>query len=291
MSEPARPDAPSPAGRSGRVEETLVLPVWSRAVEDSRSKALFRDPTAARLWKTLGRDDAAFVKDYSGRLGVVLRTLRFDGWTRDFLSRHPEGTVVEAGVGLNTRYERVTGDADGTGSGPGRWFELDLPDVMEVRRRHIAETERRKLIAGSLTEPDWIETAAATGGPWLINIEGVLMYLDEGLVSELFRRIAERLPGAVVTFDSLSTEGVAVQRKRGLEERLGATFTWTLERAEDLKTLCPAVRIEETGTLKDVAIEYAPKMRFMLLVAGLAMATIKRRAIGGYAMTRAVVGQ
>ncbi|MEM1063601.1 MAG: class I SAM-dependent methyltransferase, partial [Planctomycetota bacterium] len=89
--------------RADRVEETLVLPVWSRAVEDSRSKALFRDPTATRLWRALGRDDAAFLKDYSGRLGIVLRTLKFDAWTRAFLDEHPDGTVVEAGVGLNTR--------------------------------------------------------------------------------------------------------------------------------------------------------------------------------------------
>jgi O-methyltransferase involved in polyketide biosynthesis len=34
-----------------------------------------------------------------------LRTAGFDEWVKGFLSRHPEGTVVEIGAGLNTRFE------------------------------------------------------------------------------------------------------------------------------------------------------------------------------------------
>lgn len=44
----------------------------------------------------------------------MLRTVLFDRWVADFLAAHPDGTVVEIGTGLNTRYERLD-------NGRGRW--------------------------------------------------------------------------------------------------------------------------------------------------------------------------
>ncbi|MEU0577340.1 hypothetical protein ABZ465_08575 [Streptomyces griseoincarnatus] len=56
----------------------------------------------------------------------------------DFLSAHPDATVVEIGTGPNTRHERVD-------NGRSRWHELDLPGVIDLRR-HFPRTssdERR----------------------------------------------------------------------------------------------------------------------------------------------------
>ncbi|MGP3999547.1 class I SAM-dependent methyltransferase [Streptomyces sp. 8N706] len=72
-------------------------------------------------------------------VGATLRTLLFDHWVRDFLRRHPDGTVVELGTGLNTRYERV---ADGR----AHWFDVDLPDVIELRPAFFADGERRRML-------------------------------------------------------------------------------------------------------------------------------------------------
>jgi O-methyltransferase involved in polyketide biosynthesis len=50
---------------------------------------------------------------------------------------------------LNTRFERVD-------NGEVRWFDLDLPDSMTLRKQFFKETERRKFITGSALEKDWI---------------------------------------------------------------------------------------------------------------------------------------
>ncbi|MGW0609036.1 class I SAM-dependent methyltransferase [Streptomyces sp. NPDC002788] len=105
----------------GTVQETLLIPLYGRAVESRKKDAILTDPRAEEIVAAIDYDFARF-DNLPSLTGAVLRTSLFDRWVTDFLAAHPAGTVVELGTGLNTRYER-------TDSGRARWFELDLPDV------------------------------------------------------------------------------------------------------------------------------------------------------------------
>ena len=37
------------------------------------------------------------------------------------------------------------------------WYDLDLPDVIELRRKFIRENERRKFISASFLEEKWLK--------------------------------------------------------------------------------------------------------------------------------------
>jgi O-methyltransferase involved in polyketide biosynthesis len=49
---------------------------------------------------------------------------------REFMARHPNAVVAHLGCGLDTRFERVD-------DGRVTWYDLDLPEVMDLRRRLI----------------------------------------------------------------------------------------------------------------------------------------------------------
>lgn len=53
------------------------------------------------------------------------------------------------GCGLDDRFERVD-------NGRIVWFDVDLPDSAEVRKKVYEESDRRRMIAGSVTGKDWI---------------------------------------------------------------------------------------------------------------------------------------
>jgi O-methyltransferase involved in polyketide biosynthesis len=75
---------------------------------------------------------------------------------REFLARHPSGTVIELGTGLNSRFER-------TGNGSAHWIDLDLPDTIELRRRFFADTDRRQMaVVRAQLVSGWV-TSAGTG--------------------------------------------------------------------------------------------------------------------------------
>ena len=87
-------------------------------------------------------------------MGIVMRTAILDAWVRAFLAGHPAGTVVEIGTGLNTRFERVD-------NGQAHWIDLDLPDVIELRRRFFADTGRHRMVAASVLDEAWLQDVDA----------------------------------------------------------------------------------------------------------------------------------
>lgn len=105
--------------RLGTVQETLLIPL--------------RDDRARTMVERIDYDFAKFPGPSLG--GSVLRSAIFDGWVGQFLAEHADGTVIELGAGLGTRSHRLD-------NGQARWFDLDLPDTVQLRRRFFTDTER-----------------------------------------------------------------------------------------------------------------------------------------------------
>jgi O-methyltransferase involved in polyketide biosynthesis len=131
--------------RLGTIQETLLIPLYGRAVETRKPEAVLRDPAAVAMVAAIDYDFSRFDGGPS-LMGSVLRTNLFDHWVRAFLAECPDATVVEIGTGLNTRYER-------TDNGRAQWFELDLPDVIELRQTFFTDTPRRRLLAARTSWP------------------------------------------------------------------------------------------------------------------------------------------
>ncbi|MGA5503993.1 class I SAM-dependent methyltransferase [Streptomyces umbrinus] len=171
--------------RLGTVQETLLIPLYGRAVEHRKPEPALRDPTE-EIVASIDYDFSRFDNQPS-LFGSVLRTSLFDCWIADFLAAHPAGTVVEIGTGLNTRYERVD-------RGRARWFDLDLPDVIDLRRTFFSDAPRRTMVSGSVTDEAWTDTVSQADGPYFFAAEAVLPYLEESEVRHVVDLIANVSP-------------------------------------------------------------------------------------------------
>lgn len=196
----------------GPVQETLLIPLFGRAVETRKPNGMIHDPMALRIVDSLDYDFGKWKKSRS-LIGVGLRTHLFDDEVADFLAAYPDGTVVEIGCGLNTRFERLD-------NGRARWFELDLPDSMALRRRFFEDTPRRTMIAASVLDEPWLDTVAAAGGPFCFVAEAVLIYLDEPQVRQVAERLRARFPGARLVMDTTSAKQVDGQHRHDLMRTL-----------------------------------------------------------------------
>ncbi|MGW3974603.1 class I SAM-dependent methyltransferase [Streptomyces ardesiacus] len=203
----------------GTVQETLLIPLYARAAETRKEHALLRDPHAEEIVACLDYDFGRF-DGLPSLTGALLRTLLFDEWVADFLSAHPRGTVVEIGTGLNTRYERVD-------NGLARWFELDLPDVIALRRRFFTDTPRRTMVASSVTDEAWTAEVSAGGdGPCLFLAEAVLPYLDEADVHRVVDLLADRFPGSLLALDTAGPGFFDTQEQHDALSRVEARMRW-----------------------------------------------------------------
>jgi len=150
------------------VAETLLMTLYIRAMESQRPDALIKDEKAVALVTQMSYDFDRVRQvhmDEEDKVTLILRNLEFDRYARDFLARHPEAAVVHIGCGLDSRFERVD-------NGQVEWYDLDLPDVIALRRKFIGdERERYHLLGCSAFDSAWIsQVRAHRQRPFLFDI-------------------------------------------------------------------------------------------------------------------------
>jgi O-methyltransferase involved in polyketide biosynthesis len=228
-----------PAGQLGGVEETLFIPLVARARDSGRRRPLLRDPKAAEMVRSAGVDTARYGRG-AGAAFFILRTAILDTWVRAFLASHPAGTVVEIGAGLNTRFERAD-------NGQAHWIDLDLPDVIELRRRFLAGTARRRMVAASVLDQAWLQDVRQSPGPYFFVAEAVLAYLPEDQVTQALARIAAQFPGALVALDTVTRRTLDRQHRVAAKRNLQARLAWACDDPRSLERL--GLHVAESATL------------------------------------------
>jgi O-methyltransferase involved in polyketide biosynthesis len=213
--------------RLGSVQETLFIPLAARARETQRKHPVLRDPKAVEMVRSIDYDAAKYGQGAGGFV-TVLRTAIIDFWVRSFLAVHPAATVVELGTGLNTRFERVD-------NGQVHWFDLDLPDTIDLRRNFFADTDRRRMIAASALDEDWLPAVARGRGPYFFVADGVLVYLPEDQVMAMLARIAERFPGALLALDTYPKQTFERQHRLAAKKGMDARWAWSCDDPRSLE--------------------------------------------------------
>ncbi|MBU6530357.1 class I SAM-dependent methyltransferase [Streptomyces sp. NPDC057245] len=226
----------------GTVQETLLIPLYARAVENRKEFPLLRDARAEEIVAAIDYDFERF-DGLPSLTGSLLRTVLFDRWVADFLATHPGGTVVEIGTGLNTRYERLD-------NGRARWFELDLPDVVDLRGSFFEDTPRRTTLAASVTDDAWAaEVASGAGGPFLFVAEAVLPYLDEADVRRVFDLLSERFRGSLLALDTAGDGFFDTQEEHDALSKVAARMRWYCPDPAALTAWRPGIGVLASHTL------------------------------------------
>jgi O-methyltransferase involved in polyketide biosynthesis len=181
------------------VSETLLIPLYNRAVESQRPDAIIKDEKAVALVAQMSYDfdQVRKIRMMEGnKVAQIMLTREIDRYGRDFLSRNPDGVVVHIGCGLDSRLERVDNSRV-------EWYDLDLPEVIELRRKFISDDrDRYHLLGCSVLEDTWLEQVKANSQrPFLFLAENVFIYFEEAQVKSMVLRLRDHFPGAELVFD------------------------------------------------------------------------------------------
>ena len=215
------------------VPETLLITLYNRAMESQRPDALIKDEKAVALVTQMSYDFGRIRQikmDEDDKVTLILRNLEFDRQARDFLARHTEAVVVHIGCGLDSRFERVD-------NGQVEWYDLDLPEVIELRRIIIgSESVRYHLLGCSAFDSAWLDTVRAhRQRPFLFMAEGVLMYFEEAQVKSLVIMLRDHFPGAEMVFDAFSPFLVRANNLRLSITKFGARYHWGIWRGQEIE--------------------------------------------------------
>jgi O-methyltransferase involved in polyketide biosynthesis len=177
------------------VSETALMTLQVRANEARRPDSIIDDPMAIRLADSIDFDFAKF--GFSRRQDMAVRALAFDREVRRYLGDHSKATVVALAEGLQTSFYRL--DAADVGH-EFRWLTVDLPPMIELRRKLLPQSERVEICAQSALDFSWMDQVDTEHGVF-ITTEGLLMYLQPEESLGLIAACAERFEGGRMMFD------------------------------------------------------------------------------------------
>ena len=197
------------------VQETLVIPLYSRKLCTELYPNLFQDETAVRLIDQIDYDFSEAEKNSRslmqrfGALEVAMRQCDLAWEVRDYLKTHPCAAVVNLGCGLD-----CTGRACDNGS--CKIYNLDFPDVIAVRNELLPAGEREKNIPCDLNDTAWFSQIDASNGAAFFA-SGVFYYFLTEQVKALVQTMADAFPGGMLVFDAANRTAVKMIAKTWLK--------------------------------------------------------------------------
>jgi methyltransferase (TIGR00027 family) len=222
-------------------KETMLMTLNSRAIQSQWKNPILRDPWAEEAMRHIDYD----IRKYYGRLGwsligdmgctiVATRAATFDLLTTRYLADHPDATVLHVGCGMDSRAFRVNPPAS------VQWFDVDYPDVIDLRRQLFPDRNAYRLIGAPLEDLRWLD-GVPRDRPGLLIAEGVLMYLSEAEVKALLNAVAGHFPGGQMIFDVVHP--LILKRVGSNVGGTGATYKWSLDDPQDIKQLEPKLEL------------------------------------------------
>jgi len=208
-------------------KETLLITLQAKA-EDSRSKKpILHDKKAEEI---INQIDYDFEKINSfGNEIMIIRAKQLDTWLNDFLSKNTDAIILNLGCGLDTRISRINPPAS------VNWFDVDFPEVIELRKHFFENQEGYEMISSSVTESKWLEQIPRNK-PVMVIAEGMLEYLTEDEVEKLLNHLTNHFPQGQIAFDVMNTFAVN-SGKDQLQKTTGAIHKWTVDHIENVDKL------------------------------------------------------
>ena len=197
------------------VQETLVIPLYSRKLCTELYPNLFQDETAVRLIDQIDYDfSETEKKSHSlmqrfGSLEVAMRQNDLAFEVRDYLKSHPNAAVVNLGCGL---------DCTGRSCDNGRCkiYNLDFPNVITVRNELLPAGDWEQNIPCDLNDTAWFSQINASNGA-VFFASGVFYYFLTEQVKALVQAMAGAFPGGVLVFDAANQTAVRMIAKTWLK--------------------------------------------------------------------------
>ncbi len=188
------------------VSETLYIPLLGRIYAAAFHPDILKDETVLAIEKKLPHKilEMPGQNEYT-YLASAVRSRDIDEHIKAFLEASPDGMIVNIGCGLETLYHR-------NDNGKAVWFELDLPEVLELRAQYFPEQPRDVYLPYSMFDYQWIDEVKKAGDkPVLAIASGLFHYFKPEEVIEFVKAL--RAFGDVqIVFDTVTGIGVRISQ-------------------------------------------------------------------------------
>ena len=168
------------------INKTLFIPLYGKSLV-SKKGVILNDTTAERIWNEQSIPLKGKSKSKWLAYFMAMRAKVYDNWVLRKLRENPDVTVLHIGCGLDSGIERVNGYRY-------NWYDIDMPDVIEVRKQFFVEKDGYKMLDGDAANPDFL--GSVTGNSAVVILEGISMYIAPKALNGLFSALQARFARA-----------------------------------------------------------------------------------------------
>ena len=218
---------------------------------------------AVQIMDQIDYDFSKFKNQEPTQVSVAVRTEILDKTTKSFIDEYPTATIVNIGCGLDTRFLRVD-------NGKIYWYDMDLPEVISIRKQFFQESERHKMIAKSVFDYSWIDDINANEHV-LIIAEGILMYLTEQEVKDIMSKLAAAFKGAEILLETTPASLVKQNQKQDLikdQYQIEAQLQWGIKKGEEIEKMDDRIKFIEDWHYFDYHKDRWRIIRWLSLIPG-----------------------
>ena len=183
------------------VANTLFIPLVARIYVSRQFPEYFMDRKALELEKYLP-DNAAKGSSQYTNMASVARYYNMDRKVRAFAKDRKACNVVYLGAGLETAYDRLSAVLPNV-----KWYEADLPEVIDARRKVFGSRPNEILIPGDMFKMEWVKEIDSSL-PTMLLVSGVFQYFHEEEVVTFIKNCKDSFPGGELVFDATNEDGL-----------------------------------------------------------------------------------
>lgn len=206
--------------------ETMLQSFYARAKYSKNKGHKFYDSKAVELVERIDYDFSLAESDATMSDGVIARTLVFDELVKDFIANNSDCQIVNIACGLDTRFYRVD-------NGKLHWFNLDLPEIIEIRNMIFNEAGKILNIGCSVLDSAWIKKVSADKKTLFI-IEGLSMYFTKEQNAKMLEIIGRNFNDATVLLECLAKRWVNREKIEKSIQNTGARFIFGADSFDDI---------------------------------------------------------
>lgn len=230
------------------VQETLLIPLYGKKKCSEIFPNLYYDEFACKIIEDVDYDFSILEKKAKnimyrfGFLEVAMRQNDLAIEVKDYLKSHPKAAVVNLGCGLDNLGQYVD-------NGLCKIYNIDFPDVINVRNQLLSAQENEKNIAYNLNDTSWFDEIDDSNGV-VFFAAGVFYYFLKEEVQTLITKMANRFKGGKIVFDAANKKAVKLMLKTWLKtaqiKNVGAYFSVS-NASKDLSNWSKNIKVSSKG--------------------------------------------
>ncbi|MDO5725547.1 MAG: class I SAM-dependent methyltransferase [Tissierellia bacterium] len=255
--------------KKNTVQETLLFPLVGRAKCYIDWPKVFEDKESLEILNQIGINPEDRELSKIGNLLYGIRHHINVKLAKDFIMEHPKAHVVNLGCGLDSIFKKID-------NGKIKYYNLDFPDVIELRNNYFPITNREYNLAYSMLDYKWMDEINYKIEDGIIFLcAGVLYYLKVNEVKDMIKAMSERFPKGRLTFDNeppkmIEKSNKAI-KKSGIEQ---ATLHFKIKNPYDIKNWSDY--IENVMILEDFSKDL-PNKKYLSLWAKVLLKIINKK--------------